>query len=74
MSKQRETFTCEQCHQTFPTVPGWTDDDAEAEYQQEFPIEANAPGAQRAIICHECYLELKARLDAVPEHKTPRPS
>lgn len=45
-------YQCENCLGIFNY--GWTDEEAEAEYQANFTEEANA-GVEKAIVCDDCY-------------------
>ena len=47
-----DEYTCARCGET--NEKGWSDDEAEAEYKQNFPDEAEAE-VSRALICDDCY-------------------
>jgi hypothetical protein len=50
------TFTCQHCGRTFPK--GWSDEDAEREYDRVFPGVDEA-GVE---VCDDCYLLITAWL------------
>lgn len=47
-----ETFTCENCKQTFSS--DWSDEEAQAEYEALFPNHAEAE-ALVSVVCEDCY-------------------
>lgn len=49
--KSGETFTCELCEETFEK--GWTDEEAEAEFEALFPDDP-----PRAVVCEDCFAEV----------------
>lgn len=50
------TYTCEYCGGTFPYEPGWTDDDAAAEYLDVFGDTPDPAGY--AVVCDVCYVAM----------------
>lgn len=53
------TYQCEQCHETFEYEDGWSDADAQAEYDHRFGHLNLAP-ADTATVCDDCYKLLLA--------------
>ncbi len=50
------TFTCDNCHRTFPK--GWSDVEARAEASRAgFP---DQPIDQFAVVCDDCYQQIMA--------------
>lgn len=45
-------FTCAKCHQTF--YKGWSDEDAEKEYNEVFPDSID----EVDVVCDDCYKEM----------------
>jgi hypothetical protein len=59
-----DEYTCSYCGGTFQRVTeGWSDEQALAEYDERFPAFTYE---DRAIVCHDCYLELMDRIDKGP--------
>ncbi len=54
MPQDESHFTCALCKQTFPK--GWTDDEAMAEFKENFP---RTPPEFATQVCDGCYQELK---------------
>jgi DNA-directed RNA polymerase subunit RPC12/RpoP len=52
MSDSANTYTCAACGEEFEN--GWTDEEAEAEYQAAFTGDAEA-GAPKDTVCDDCY-------------------
>lgn len=52
------TYTCELCGGTFPSEPGWTEEDRLAEMRENF---GDIPEEDRASVCDDCYNEIKGR-------------
>jgi hypothetical protein len=46
-----DTFTCSCCGQTY--TKGWTDEEAQQEYVEAYPVEA-AQGEKTVIVCELC--------------------
>lgn len=53
-----DTYTCEGCGGTFPK--GWTDEEAEAEYEKLY---GKPMGEARGILCDHCDRMFKLWLD-----------
>ncbi len=62
MGAVTETFTCASCGGTHEK--GWSDEEAAAEAQQNFPgIDVSDP-AEAGIVCDDCYQRLMDRVRA----------
>lgn len=48
------TYTCGNCGKTFEK--GWSDEEARAEYQQNFP---ETQGHPEALVCDDCYRAIR---------------
>lgn len=48
------TYTCEVCGRTF--IKGWSDEEATAEYQANFP---ETQGDEIGMICEVCYVAVR---------------
>lgn len=60
MALSTNEFQCAKCKRIFDK--GWTDDEAEAEANQNFPgLDCNN-AAEAAIICDDCYNAMMAWL------------
>lgn len=53
-----KTFTCGLCSQTF--LKGWSDEDADREYQHLFP-EESAKQEAREQVCDDCFQKIAPR-------------
>jgi hypothetical protein len=62
-----DTFTCENCGETWEK--GWTDEEADAEYEGAFGLGAPS-GKERAVVCDDCYAEIMGWLDDAPVAQT----
>lgn len=60
--KNPDVFTCGLCKGVFPK--GWTDEEAENEYQEKFG-ESAPTGDDRALICEDCYLVIEDRINEI---------
>lgn len=57
-----DTFTCDNCGKTFES--DWSDEDAAAEAQENFPgIDVTDPD-EAGLVCDDCYQEIMARARA----------
>lgn len=52
-------YTCANCLGEFET--GWTDEEALAEYEQQFP-RSHAAGEEMAMVCDDCYKQMADQL------------
>lgn len=59
-----ETFTCANCGETHEK--GWSDEEAAAEAQENFPGIDIASGDEAAVVCDACYEHImgRARVEA----------
>jgi hypothetical protein len=56
------TFTCESCGGTFDKV--WSDEEAAAEAEENFPgLDVSDP-AEAGVVCDDCYRHIMARMQA----------
>ena len=54
---ETEYFHCDGCGETF--VKGWSDLEAEAEFQANFPD--NSEDDEKAVLCDACYAQTMAQ-------------
>ena len=52
---KKNEYQCENCLNIYEY--GWSDDEAQAEYEQNFPLSAKY-GAEPAIVCDDCYYKM----------------
>ena len=57
-----DTFTCENCHGTFPK--GWSDEEAAAEAEELFPGINPGDPAEAGMVCDKCYERIMDRVRA----------
>lgn len=62
-----KSYTCAMCRETFDYA--WTDEEAEAEYQGDFPDESAAE-VERDIVCDGCYRKVMGLPAALPSSET----
>lgn len=51
------SYTCDLCRKRFDFEEDWTETDAAAEFDRNFPGEK---AAERAVVCDDCYLAMLA--------------
>lgn len=53
MDMNANEFRCEACGEVFPKA--WTDEEAEAECEENFP---GLPEGERAVVCDDCFKKM----------------
>lgn len=68
-------YTCAQCKGEF--VSDWTEEDARAEYEKEFP-DSSSRGVPTSQVCEDCYQIMEAKyphilyeIEVATENKEP---